>query len=252
MLSMLLSDAKFREWLASLENPTKTRVGFKIFTIAGDLNSDWIKLYGQQEVGPEVFILDFLRTGSTFLDIGANIGYFSLLAASKCNAKVVSFEPQSTIAELLRSSVSINNMQKYVRVEQIALSDAPATMRMTSCPTNTGHSQLAAFNDENGQSNLVAVVPLDDWVKENPLEPVSVCKIDTEGAELRVLRGMSQLLDRDSPAVVIEIVEEYLAEFGASGSDIMSFFDSHGYTDVSGKYASRGDNNRYFTKIRGA
>jgi FkbM family methyltransferase len=251
MLSVLLSDAKFRKWLASLENPTRTRHRFRIFTIAGDLTSDWIKLYGQHEGGPETFILDNLRTGSTFLDIGANVGYFSLLAAVKCKVKVVAFEPQSPIAALLLNSVAFNKLQKLVKVEQIALSDTQATMRMTSCPTNTGHSQLANTDDKNGQSYLVSVVALDDWVKENPLGPVSVCKIDTEGAELRVLRGMSQLLDRDSPAVVIEIFEECLAEFGASGSEIFSFFNSHGYTDVSEKYVSRDDNNRYFIKIRG-
>src|ERR1039457_7213271 len=153
MLCALTDDAKCRGWLASLENPTRTRRGFRIFTLPGDLTSDWIKLYGQHETGTEKFMLDHLKPGSTFLDIGANIGYFSLLAAVTGGARVVSFEPQRTVADLLQQSVAPHRIGDSARVERRALSNAPATMRMTSCPGNTGHSRLADNDDKRSEEH---------------------------------------------------------------------------------------------------
>ena len=248
MLDAVISDEECRRWLASLENPTKTRHGFRIYTIQGDITSDWIKLHGQHEVGPERFILDHSRPEAVFLDIGANIGYFSLLAAIKAGAKVVSFEPQKQVADLLARSVDLNQVGGLVRLERIALSNSPATMRMTACPGNTGHSQLANPGDEGVQDYPVAVVVLDDWIKENRLGPVSVCKIDAEGADLRILEGMTGLLDRDGPAIVVEIIDEYLAQFGGTGPAILKLLESRGYVDVSARYTCHGDFNRYFAR----
>jgi FkbM family methyltransferase len=250
MLRGLMSDAKCRAWLASLENPTKTRHGFKIFTIPGDLTSDWIKLHGQHETGTERFILDQLRQGTTFIDVGANIGYFSILAAVERGMNVVSFEPQRPIADLLERSVAYNHVESFVRVERIALSSVPSTMRMTSCPGNSGHSQLAGTEESGAQPYLVSVVVFDDWLKQNPVESVSVCKIDSEGSELDILQGMRGLLDRDGPAIVVEVIEDFLVGFGSSGAGIIELLKGHDYIDVSSRYLVHGDRNRYFVKMR--
>lgn len=248
VLSALREDPVCREWLAALENPTRTRRGFRIYTVPGDLTSDWIKLHGQHETGTERFILDHLKPNSTFLDVGANIGYFSLLAAIAGKAKVISFEPQGPIADLLLKSVAHNHVEDSVRVERMALSNVAATMKMTSCPGNTGHARLIEFDDQGGQPSPVAVVVLDDWLREHPAGQVSVCKIDTEGTELKVLEGMHQLLDRDCPAIVVEVVGEFLAEFAASGARIFELLARHGYSDVSTRYTFDGEFNRYFVK----
>ncbi len=248
MLDALVADPACRAWLASLENPTRTRHGFRILTIPGDLTSDFIKLHGQHEPGTEDFILDHLEAGTAFLDIGANIGYFSLLAAVAGKARAVAFEPQAPIAELLRRSAQDNHVADRIRVECLALSDSPSTMRMTSCPGNTGHSRLTDGGDVEAQPYPVSVVVLDEWLRENPIGRVSVCKIDTEGAELNVLRGMAQLLARDSPAVVIEVIDDFLGGFGSSGREVRQLLEGLGYRDVSARYTSKGDSNRYLVK----
>jgi FkbM family methyltransferase len=248
MLDALTSDAECKRWLASLENPTRTRHGFKIYTIPGDITSDWIKLHGQHEAGPERFILDHLKRDTAFLDIGANIGYFSLLAAVKGESRVVSFEPQREVADLLARSIEMNKLESLVRVEPIALSNAPAMMRMTRCPGNTGHSQLTSADGEGVLDYAVRVVVLDEWMRENPIGSVSVCKIDAEGADLDILRGMSGLLDRDGPAIVVEVIDEFLAPFGESGPGILELLKDHGYSDVSARYTCHLDCNRYFVK----
>lgn len=136
-------------------------------------------------------------------------------------------------------------------MERLALSNAPATGRMTACPGNSGHAQLAGPEDGNVESYPVPVVALDEWLRVNPSGPVSVCKIDTEGAELQVLQGMARLLEKDRPAIVIEVIEESLAKFGASGPRVLELLKGHGYADVSERYTFRGDPNRYLARKRG-
>jgi FkbM family methyltransferase len=252
LLDALNCDPQCREWLSGLENPTRTRRGFRLFTIPGDLTSDFIKLHGQHEAGTEEFILDHLEPGYTFLDIGANIGYFSLLAAIAGHVKSVAFEPQGPVAELLARSADFNGVSGMVRVERFALSDAPASMKMTSCPGNTGHAQLADPGDEGDKACRVPVLALDDWLRANPVGRVSVCKIDTEGTELRVLRGMQELLARDAPAIVIEVIDDLLGDFGVSGPQVLGLLGALGYREVSGDYTSKGDCNRYLIKERRA
>jgi FkbM family methyltransferase len=235
-----------RAWLRGLENPSRTRHGFRIHTLSDDLTSDWIKVHGQHEVPTERFILDHLKGDSTFLDIGANIGYFSLLAAWTGRADAIAFEPQRVLAQLLARSAQANRFRREIRVENLALSDAPATMRMTSCPGNTGHAQLVSSEAAQGES--VAVVVLDEWLRGRSLLPVSVCKIDTEGAEYRVLRGMAQLLERDRPALVIELIEDHLAAFGSSRAEVRAWLAAHGYRDVTPQYVIPGDPNGYFLR----
>jgi FkbM family methyltransferase len=248
MVLVIASDPPCRAWLASLENPTRTRRGFDIYTLVGDMTSDWIKLHGQHEVSTERFILDHAKADATFLDIGANIGCFSLLAALAGRMNVVAFEPQRLIADLLVQSVRHNHLQDRVRVENLALSNVASTMKMTLCPGNTGHAQLVSAENSDAGENTVSVVVLDDWLAQNPAGRVSVCKIDTEGAEFQVLSGMTQLLDRDGPALVVELIEEHLAEFKASTSMVLELLKAHGYRDVSPSYAVNDDANRYFVK----
>jgi FkbM family methyltransferase len=247
-LHVLMSDPVCSAWLASLENPTKTRRGFRIHTIINDITSDWIKFHGRHEPSTEKFIMEHLKKGSAFLDIGANLGYFSLLAAYSGQSNVVAFEPQDRIAKLLSKSVDYNRLAGLVRVESIALSDEFGTMKMSSCPGNSGHAQLVNETDPNAQEERVPVMPLDEWVKTNPLGKVSVCKIDTEGAEFKVLCGMKRLLERDAPALVVEIIEEHLVEFKSTTAQILKFLEEKGYSDVSHRYTYQGDHNRYFVK----
>jgi FkbM family methyltransferase len=250
VLRALMGDPACREWLASLENPTRTRRGFGIYTLPGDLTSDWIKLHGQHEIGTERFLLDHLEPGTTFMDIGANIGYFSLLAAFVAGSRVVSFEPQPEVAGLLRRSAAHNGVEGLVRVEGLALSDGPAVMRMTSCPGNTGHSQLAQAGQEGALPYPVQVAALDDWLEANPAGPVSACKIDTEGTELRVLLGMRRLLERDGPALVIEMTDEFSAGPVPDSPRIRQLLLGCGYTEVTGRYALGGERNSYFSRSR--
>src|SRR5438067_52775 len=71
----------FARFLDEIPNPIRTRRGFPLFCNTADYLSHWLKVWGEYESGTEAFLLDHMRGGGTFLDVGANMGYFSLLIA---------------------------------------------------------------------------------------------------------------------------------------------------------------------------
>jgi FkbM family methyltransferase len=172
----------------------------------------------------------------------------SLRAAAVGKARVIAFEPQPQVAELLGRSVGLNRLDGVVRIEACALSNVESRMKMTACPGNSGHSQLRNADAADGHSLEVPVVVLDNWLEANPGGPVSVCKIDTEGSEIQVLEGMARLLDRDGPAIVVEVIDEFLAEYGGSAARLLEFLERHGYVEISAAYTFHKDPNRYFAK----
>ena len=228
--------------LAQLPNPSVTRRGFSIYCNPSDYTSDWIKFWGEHETITETFLLRHLRHGGAFLDVGANVGYFSLLAAhvfrEKCH--VTAFEPNPSIAALLRQSVEKNSGQNRIRVIEAAVSDAPGELQLVIDRDNTGHSFLGATA---GSGPRVAVIRIDDWLQSNPPpERITAIKLDVEGCELNALRGMEATLRTHRPALVVEVIDHHLRQFGASRDELLTFVKNLGFVE---EMTSR-DDNLYF------
>lgn len=170
-----------------------------------------------------------VRAGTTAIDVGANVGYYTLLLADAVgeSGRVVSFEPNRRIAEMLRMSVSINGFAGRVAIRDEAVSDTSGGSLTFAIPRyepkNAGlvrtpaekQSYISQFGDsvEFSEARLIA---LDDL----HLEDVGVVKIDAEGAELDVWRGMQRTI-RENPEICIFL------EFNASrGYDPEGFFKS--------------------------
>ena len=164
------------------------------------------------------------RPGWTVVDVGANAGYHSLLAADLGGegSQIVAFEPGARMRELLRRSLALNADRS---VELVAAAcwdeDAMVSFSVSDDPRNTGLSSTSAqFADAGGAA--VPGVRLDRWCAERALRPELV-KIDVEGAELHVLRGAEGLLRGAPPA---HIVCELWPASRAAAVELMS---AHGY-----------------------
>jgi FkbM family methyltransferase len=160
----------------------------------------------------------YLTPGAVVVDVGANIGYYSLLAASCVGpaGKVLAFEPSPENCALIRQSARANHFEQIV-VRERAVADAGGTM---------GYGA----DDSNGQINRsisarhpmrVEAVALDDCLAAEA--PINVIKIDIEGAEGLALRGMRQLLRRHRPVLLVEFNPGGLSE--ASGVEPEAFLD---------------------------
>ncbi len=148
----------------------------------------------------------FLPHVETFLDVGANIGLYCLLAANEClpAARIHAFEPQPDCCAFLRQSVQLNNWNERLCVHALGLGDAPGELPLHL--SGTGSTFDNAFNDAADLPTLtVPVDTLDHQVARLDLRRVDFIKIDVEGFEQAVLCGAAQTIERDHPILFIEI-----------------------------------------------
>lgn len=236
-------------YLATLPEVQVTRRGFSVHCNPHDLTSDWIKLWGEHERVTETFLLDALGGGGTFLDLGANVGYFSLLIAHELadRCHVIAFEPNPPIFELLQAGAKAARGASVVRTVPLAISDRTGQLDFVVDPANTGHSHLAAAG-EGASSRTVEVVILDDWLAEFPPPArIVAVKLDVEGCELKALRGMERMLREHRPALVVEVIEDHLRNFGDSSAELISFLVGLGYPATA---AVSADGNLYLPAPR--
>ena len=155
-----------------------------------------------------------LGPGRAFVDIGANHGYFSVLAASLVgkSGRVVAFEPNPKIFRQLRTHVALNGFDDRVRLLPSALADAPGEARLfvSQDALNSGLSSLTPASEHLESGSLseahtvsVPVDTFDHWFSSSGLSRVDLMKIDVEGAEGLVLQGMSAALQTDAIRAII-------------------------------------------------
>lgn len=152
------------------------------------------------------YLARHLREGQVFVDVGANHGYFTLLAASLLGpaGQVVAFEPNPRVFTQLQAHVRQNHFEPRTSLHACALSDAPAEaarLYVSRDALNSGLSSLtpdAALLATGGLSETATVpVPVetfDRWLAASRLPRVDLVKIDVEGAEASVVAGMAQSL----------------------------------------------------------
>lgn len=242
MLRNVLRRPSWRDKLATRTSQVKTRAGFLMWVNPGnDFISMGLKLFGNIEPSTERFILSQVPAEGGFADIGANVGYFSLLVATqRPSSRVYSFEPNPPIASLLERSLQLNGLEKRVSLHQFAIGNEAGVLPFHLHETNTGHSRLAA--DGAAGDIQVPVIVWDEWWSLQQPEPRIHCvKMDIEGAELLALGGMKQFLQRQKPALVVEGYDHQLREFGGSSQQLRQFIFDLGYQE-----ARPADGNFYF------
>lgn len=160
-------------------------------------------LYAKEPVTIEW--LRALPKGAVLFDIGANVGMYSIFAALAREAKVVAFEPESQNFAILNRNIALNRMDQRIQAYCIALSDRTGPDRLYLSEQHPGMSchSLGAEVGHDLKPRPAAFVQgafavrLDDWIGAGALPVPGFVKIDVDGFEHRVLRGMAQTL-RDS------------------------------------------------------
>ncbi len=163
-----------------------------------------------------------LTPESVFLDVGAHLGYFSIIAALRAKA-VFAIEPQEFLIGRIHSNASANHLDNVTLIHAAA-GDAPGFAQVPKI--GTPKTRLGA------SENLVPMIRLDDYFT-GEWQPTHV-KIDTEGFEYHVLTGARGLLAR-RPTLYIEY-HHGMTRFGPSGEDMWDFLHDHGYRIGAGNH----------------
>lgn len=199
--------------------------------------------FGLHEFSDMGMLLHLLRSGDLFLDIGANVGTYSILAAKVCGADVWAFEPSTDTRALLLANVQLNQIGDRVRVLSEALGD-----RSADVPFARG---LGAMNritdDKNVDSEMVSMRRLDDLIGD--AVPVMM-KIDVEGHEPALFRGARETLARPGLQVVeVETVDDSMRRQLTGLGFVECFYDPLARTLLDGPCAWPA-NNALFVRDR--
>jgi FkbM family methyltransferase len=183
---------------------------------------DWIsnQIYyrGWSGYEPETAPL-FLRlaahAGAT-LDVGAHVGFYTLLAAhANPDGRVFAFEPLPSVYRRLQKNVHVNRLKNVCCIPSaVGEIDGSAEFFHVAVEVPSSSSLSAEFMRAAGEvhRSIVPVLTVDRFARENALAPIDLVKIDTESTEPEVLRGMRETLRRDHPILVCEVLEGHGSE----------------------------------------
>lgn len=174
-------------------------------------------------------IKSLLRPGDTFIDVGANVGWYTLVASKAVGdrGRVIAFEPAPGSLEVLVRNVKENGVRN-TKVEGKALSNKPGKLRLHIGATNKGHNSILGSTATDGFVDVEAVT-LDDYLRTVDGR-VRLIKIDTEGAEGFILEGMRETFDRNPQMkVVMEYHPSLMRQAGFDPATIVSGFYRRGY-----------------------
>ena len=208
-----------------------------------------MKLYDVPQIGAKMYLRDetdlwgFLQNGEyepqetelvkkivkkdwVCLDIGANIGYYTILMA-KLGKEVTAFEPEPSNLGMVRLNIKINNLWDKCYFTDTIASDFIGESDLYLC--DASHGMHRTFKSKFGDIKIkVDSTTVDSIVKDYGLD-VDFIKIDVEGSEYQVLRGMVETIDECNPTMLIEFHPPTLEESGTYPRDVYSFLKWRGY-----------------------
>jgi FkbM family methyltransferase len=163
-------------------------------------------------------LLSLVSPGDTILDIGANIGTVAIPAAAK-GLRVIAYEPLAENARLLEAAVRANRLEGRVTIRNVAAWESAGQLSFTGV---SAWGRVVA----EGEATHAAVAIDTDLASEVRIKAI---KIDVEGSELHVLRGMRRLLASQQPHIIFESNSLELGRLGSSATMIFNFLGKFGY-----------------------
>jgi FkbM family methyltransferase len=195
---------------------------------------------GTYEVPIQELFAQQLKAGHIFYDIGANVGFFSIIAAQLVGdtGKVYAFEPGEGNAQSIRHNAQLNNFSQIEVIEK-AVSHTSGQGQLLLAKYSGGHALATADAppDLAGKAT-VDLVSIDDLIAQNKIEPPNFVKVDVEGAELDVLKGMTETIKTYQPTVIYEVDDGDRTAYESKYRELANFFERLNYrvTQIENSY----------------
>jgi FkbM family methyltransferase len=173
-----------------------------------------------QEPIDSVFLLKYLQPGDTFLDIGANVGHYSLIASAYSKCKVIAIEPIPNTYTQLINNLERNQLQHKVNALNIGLGDKNGKLFFTN-------SQFTTNKVSKDNTGIEVAVKTADQITQD--HTINAVKIDVEGYEWFVLKGAKQLLQSSSLNIIIIELNESGKYFSISDEQIVALLNENGF-----------------------
>jgi len=206
--------------------------GFRMRLDLADPEQLKLYFYGHYHERYEADLVQRLLSGDdVFWDVGANVGYFSLVAGTALNhrGRIIAFEPGKNAYARLAENLALNPYRN-IQAFPVAVTDqeGEAVLHLAGDIADSSASLYPAAQAQAGQE-VCRTVALDHFLREENLPPPDLIKLDAEGAELAVLQGAAGLINDSPPLFLIEMEEKNLRAAGASKAAVAQFLTGCGY-----------------------
>jgi FkbM family methyltransferase len=172
---------------------------------------DWIQenlfFLGEYEKAELKAVESFLPNGGVLIDIGANIGVFSLFLSKRLNhsIEVICFEPYSLNFNSLKRHIEWNHMGR-VKAEKIAIGNTIGDMMLYDHSEYKNSGMVTAIKGDGEACELVQIITLDAYLASKEVSQINVIKIDIEGFEYYALQGMAETIRNFQPVLMLELL----------------------------------------------
>lgn len=190
---------------------------------------------GSYEPQETALVSSILKPDSVFVDVGANWGYFTLLAANLIsdNGVVLSLEPDPRLFQILDSNIARNKF-RHITALQVAAADKPGTLKLAGYEESEGNfgvSRIIADDEKHSSFYQVTIDALDNMLEKQNITKVDLMKMDIEGAEVFAIAGLKKHLKENRvKRLLLELHPAQLLKHGSSAAEIIETLQSYGYT----------------------
>ena len=185
-----------------------------------------IYLKGVYERNTMRHLLKLAKPNMTFMDVGANIGAYTLtMAKHLTKGNVISFEPNPRTIKYLQRNIDLNGL-KNIRIVDIGLSDKEEevilyTSSLTTASINKGKN--------TGETEKIKLTTLDLFCRENKIEQIDLIKIDIEGHEAKCLKGAEEIIDKSKQMVLIMEIDDNCKAVGLEKNELFHSITDRGF-----------------------
>ncbi len=191
-----------------------------------------VAIRGEYEPEVTAALMKLPKSNGAFVNVGANVGFFSVFAANQLGfEKVVAIEPNPDAFELLVRNLRNNGLSERVSAHRVCVARIGGEVEFATIEGKPEFSSIGGIvhpsvKHEQTKTIMVAAVPLDEILGDTP---VSILFVDTEGAEEEVFSGAEEILVRDKPVLFFECSDLMLQKFGSSSESLERKLTGLGY-----------------------
>lgn len=177
------------------------------------------------------YVKSSVKEGQFVIDVGANIGYYSVLLSGLVGSdgKVFAFEPEKSNFTILKKNLLVNKI-KNVTAENVAVSNKSGKTKLYISKIAGQHkiyhpkSEILRIDDTN-------MITIDDYLQNNNIDArkISLVKIDVEGVEYAVIEGMKSILSNDTITIILEFSPKLMLEFGKDPTELIKMLIQYGF-----------------------
>ena len=195
---------------------------------------DWIQQHiyftGTYEANEILFIEKNLQPGNTFIDIGANIGLFSITASAIVgdNGKVLSFEPFATNYNAFLNNINLNKIKNITAIQK-AVAEKEQELNLFYDSTESNLGMVSSYASSHTIQQQIKAVSLDNFLPTININAIDIIKIDIEGGEYSALLGMKATIQHYKPKLIVEIDDAILKNTPYTAEDIYNYMATLNY-----------------------